>query len=196
MALTDSLNPDHLYTVARQLGPFLLPFAAAGVPPASTGIAESLQVWTTSLKAFLIPGMEAPLCYHVWHHQLRPAGGGRANAYARSIEHDDAQAELRGVYQADVAGEIDLAVSAIDGLGLADDVKVRLLEVPDVTLMALWLQSPALDQYIPLGRFASPGDGHFAPISKQELVGRLPKQPISGLSREPPPDRRPDFRQG
>lgn len=193
MASTDSLNLDHRDSVAQQLGSFLPPFAAEGVPPAPIGIAESFQVWTASLHEFRTPGAVGPRWHRVWHHQLRSAGG-RANAYARSVELDGGAPEARGIYQADIAGEIDLAVSAIDEkLRLADDVKVRLLEIPDVSLMALWLNSGETDQYVPLGSFASPGAEHFAPISKQKLISRLPEQPVSGLSLRPPPDRRPDF---
>jgi hypothetical protein len=188
MAITDALDREKLESIKQQLQPFMAALEVAQ----PHGVAESFQVWTASLSGFRESGAKSASPEHVWHHQLRPPGG-RADAFALSI--DDSVPEVRAVYHSSLAEEIDRAAEEIDKDPAfhSDKFVVRLLEVPDVNLSAIWILKGSISQYVPLGEFASPDDKRFVPISEADLKARLPERPVIGISDAPPSERRPDF---
>lgn len=194
MARTDVYPVENLSAIKTQLPRF---FAAFGEKPpggggASHGVAESFQVWTVPLQVFRLLGAAGASWNQVWHHQIRQPDG-TAEAFAHSL--DAGVPEVRAVYRSPLAQEIDHAIERIDEHPILKDdgFIVRLLEVPDLHFMTIWILRGVTSQYIPLGKFASGGEQRFNPISTGDLVARLPVSPIIGLSQAPPPDRRPDF---
>jgi hypothetical protein len=180
MVTTDSFNEVHTKRVTAMLGPFLRalpPDQSAGMPAASTVLGRSLQVWTVSLASFRGAAGAPPTWGGIWHHQLQVLGLPAAG-FARTMGHDvHAVPQLRSVYSSSLAGEIDRAFETPalqDGTG-----RVRLLEIHDVHLRALWLTTSGQpDTYVPLGRYAA-GE---RPLQKAELVAKLPSRPVVGIA--------------
>jgi hypothetical protein len=192
MAITDTFSSGQRGAVTSQLGPYLAAFEPEKALPPS-GVAESFQVWTVSLARFLATGTQDAAWNQVWHHQLRAANRepGAAEGFARSIQRGDSALELRSVYRSTLAGEIDLAVAGLDRDPefASDSVRVRLLEIPDLHLMTLWINEPdGTNRYIPLGKFARSGDQLSKPMTEQELIARLQEEkPVIGISVPPAP---------
>ena len=187
MAYTELYPTPRLAAVAAQLGSFLgspgrqaaaPAFAAAG----PTELAGSFAVWTVSLQDFRAAGAANARWNNVWHHQMRPTGGA-ADSFVRTRDQEGAAPEIRGVYYSPLAGEIDRAIDSIGPLPAGSGQStVRVLEIPELRLAALWIQHGAANQYIPLGKFASSADRQFEPIAERDLTARLPDAPLHGLS--------------
>jgi hypothetical protein len=207
VARTDIYPPKNLEALGEQLRSFL---AASGDSPTAGGVAESFQVRTVGLQDFRESGLKHAVWKGVWHHQLRSAGGGRAETFARSL--GCVSPEVRSIYRSPLAGEIDRAIDTIDNdPAFEDDASlVRLLEIPDAHLTAIWISNAKMNRLIPLGQFASSEDQFAGDHAKQEMEGvpvgvqkssineaeliqRLPEKSIIGLSQTPPPGRRPEF---
>jgi hypothetical protein len=143
------------------------------------GIAESLQVWTTSLADFL---RAEPHAWHgVWHHQIGRCVG-KAEAYARSVQEDPAP--VRAVFYSTLPAQLDAAIAAIDrNLDVADDAFVaRLLTIPEIDLIAVWITNGRKSFYLPLERFARPGRLRFMLMTTDELRELVWNEtPITGL---------------
>jgi hypothetical protein len=187
MAHTEIYPTPRLAAVAAQLGPFLgFPPHQAAAPAFAaaerTELAGSFAVWTVSLEDFRTTGAAKASWNHVWHHQKRPAGAA-ADSFVRTRDQEGAAPEIRGVYHSPLAAEIDRAIDGVGSLtaGSAQPT-VRILEIPELRLAALWIRHGTANQYIPLGKFASPADRQFEPIGERDLVARLPHAPLHGLS--------------
>lgn len=206
MAHTDTYSPEKIEALSEQLRLFL---AASDENSPAVGVAESFQVWTVGLQDFRESGLSRAVWTGLWQHELRSPDG-QADIFARSS--DDVTPTIRSIYQSPLAGEIDRAVDAIDSDAAfeGDDFLVRLLEIPDAHLTAIWLSNASVNRLIPLGQFASAGrlvaGDHVVPeemdflegvqansLGEAELSQILPQKPVIGLSQNPPPGRRPDF---
>jgi hypothetical protein len=145
MATTDEEPSGVPGQLSDRLGKLLAASSSPGslAKLKSVWVAESFQVWTTTLKEILyetdVPLRQRAVWTGVWHHQLRASAEGPAVAFARSLE-EGGQLEPRSIHFSSLAGEIDRAVQWVDA-NLPDDAWVaRLLEVPEQRLPMLWLE--------------------------------------------------------
>lgn len=180
MAVTDKF-PGDLRRVAIEIGRFL---SASEGPLA---IAETFQVWPITVEDLKREGGVANARFEgLWHLQLRPSPTERPRAFAR-VRIVDGAAEVQGVSLSPWAGAIDDIVDVVDRNYPDDSWVVRLLEVPEAHLSALWLAPvcPELeDRLIFVEGHAGGGPGwrKSEDLSRTDFQRRLQDlQPIRGI---------------
>lgn len=182
MARSDSIDSLELDSIAKGIGPFL----NKGGRGEGLGVGESFQLWTMRLSKIRFSGgisFETRARWHrVWHHQLRRISDGVAVAYARSLQARSGSFEIRSVYFSPLAQAIDSAIGWIDEHWGGDDVGlVRLLVVPELEEIVIWVSAEEGNKFIPLdaGRLTVEMSG-----GSEDKRKEVPKRSFSSLSED------------